>query len=167
MKHLYLVRHAKSSWDEPGLSDFDRPLNKRGKKDAPLMGEIIAGKKIKPEIIISSPAQRARKTALAFAEAFGIKKNEIIFDEKVYEASPADLMEIIQNINDDVKSVMLFGHNPGLTNLSNSLSKKNIDNIPTCGIVALKINASWKNLSQSPVELEFFEYPKLHIKEST
>jgi phosphohistidine phosphatase len=164
MKYLYLVRHAKSSWDEPGLSDLERPLNNRGKKDAPLMGKIIADKKIKPDLIISSPAQRARKTAIAFAEEFGIKKKEIIFDEKIYEATSSELIEVIRNFNNDFQTVMLFGHNPGLTNLSNSLSQKIIDNIPTCGIVALKFDDDWKNIKPKSAVQEFFEYPKLYTK---
>ena len=164
MKYLYLVRHAKSSWDEPGLTDFERPLNQRGKKDAPLMGKNIAGKKIKPDLIISSPAQRARKTAIAFAEEFGIKKKEIIFDEKIYEATSSELFEVIRNFKDDYQTVMLFGHNPGLTNLSNTLTQKYIDNIPTCGIVALKFDDDWKNIKPKSASQEFFEYPKLYTK---
>jgi phosphohistidine phosphatase len=164
MKHLFLVRHAKSSWDEPGLTDIERPLNNRGKKDAPFMGKIIAAKKFKPDLIISSPAQRARKTAIAFADEFDMKKKEIVFDDKIYEATSSELLEIIRNIDKDFKSVMLFGHNPGLTNLNNTLSQKYIDNIPTCGIVALKFEEDWKDIKPKSAVQEFFEYPKLHGK---
>ena len=164
MKHLYLVRHAKSSWKETGLSDIDRPLNERGKRDATFMGKILVDKKVNPDLILSSPAKRARKTALAIADKLDFKSDKIVFNENIYEASASELINIIRNVNDEIKDVMIFGHNPGLTMLHNSLSKHYIDNIPTCGIVALKFNGSWKNINSQATELVFFEYPKLHYK---
>jgi len=164
MKHLYLARHAKSSWKETGLSDIERPLNERGRKDAPFMGKILVDKKVHPDLILSSPARRARKTALAIAEKLNLNSDKILLDENIYEASAGELMDIIINIEDKYNSVMIFGHNPGLTMLHNRLSNHYIDNIPTCGIIALKFNESWKNINSQLTELVFFEYPKLYYK---
>jgi len=164
MKYLYLVRHAKSDWKNTGLADIERPLNERGKRDAPFMGKILVDKKVNPDLILSSTAKRARKTAIAIAKKLDINDDKILFDENIYEASAGELMNIVNSIEDKYNSVMIFGHNPGLTTLHNSLSNHYIDNIPTCGIVALKFDTGWKNLGSAASELMFFEYPKLYFK---
>jgi phosphohistidine phosphatase len=162
MKTLYLVRHAKSSWKEPKLDDKERPLNKKGKNDAPLMGEILKDKGLSPNLIVSSTAKRASKTALIIAEILGYPKDKINFMDDVYEATTHDLLEIIGKTEEKKSSLMIFGHNPGLTMLHNYLSKHYIDNIPTCGIVALKFNCPWKEINKNSAEFLFFEYPKLY-----
>lgn len=162
MKTLYLIRHAKSSWKQPDLSDFDRPLNKRGKNDAPLMGEILSGKGINPELVIASPAKRAASTAKIIASEIGYPKEKIIFDKNIYEATGRRLLEIIAGVETRFNSVMLFGHNPGITVLSNNLSDRFIDNIPTCGVVALGFSNSWDNLKMKSAKFLFFDYPKNH-----
>lgn len=162
MKTLYLCRHAKSSWKQPGLDDFDRPLNKRGKKDAPLMGELLEDKGIKPDLIISSPAKRASKTASIIASAVCYDKDKINFKDEIYEASGEELLEVIKGIDDKFNTVMIFGHNPGLTMLHNYLSKHYIDNIPTCGVVALQLKSSWKDIDKYSAKFLFFEHPKLY-----
>lgn len=161
MKELYLLRHAKSSWDDPSLDDIERPLNKRGKKDAPLIGSILSKMKIKPELILSSPSKRTLSTAQIILEELNLSKKILSVDENIYLASADELSNLIKNIDDNLKRVMLVGHNPGLTDLSNFLSKQGIENIPTCGIVGLKAKInSWKEIEEHIFEQEFFEYPK-------
>jgi len=160
MKTLYLVRHAKSSWKHPELSDFERPLNKRGKNDAPFMGKLLSDKGINPGLVISSPAKRASTTAKIIASEINYPKDEITFEENIYDATGRGLMEIISGINEKINSVMLFGHNPGLTVLQNNLSGHFIDNIPTSGVVALEFNSKWREIKLNSGKFLFFEYPK-------
>ena len=162
MKTLYLVRHGKSSWKQPQLADIDRPLNKRGKNDAPFIGELLAEKRIKPDLVISSPAKRAMKTALAVTDKIGYPSKKIIINENVYESSGRELVEVLKSIDDKYNSVMLFGHNPGFTMLHNYLSNHYIENIPTCGVVALQFDKTWKEIGKNSAKLLFFEHPKLY-----
>ncbi|MCF8240602.1 MAG: histidine phosphatase family protein [Melioribacteraceae bacterium] len=163
MKRLILVRHAKSSWKDPDLADFERPLNKRGKRDAPLMAKLIAEKGEKPDVLISSPALRAYTTAREFAKQLDIKPKKLIMDENIYEAGAHELMGLALKFNDEHNSVMLFGHNPGLTLLNNYLSAQRIDNIPTCGVVCIEFEIdSWKEIKIESGRTQYFEYPKLH-----
>jgi len=163
MKILYLVRHAKSSWRDPSLDDIERPLNKRGKRDAPFMGELLKEKVVNPDVVFSSPAKRASKTAQIIAEQIGYSKKDIIYAEEIYESSSHELVDFIKKIDDKYNSVMVFGHNPGFTMLNNFLSKKYIDNIPTCGIVALEFNSSWKEIEKNSAKMLFFDYPKRYM----
>ena len=160
MKTLYLVRHAKSSWKQPELSDFERPLNKRGKNDAPFMGKLLSDKGVNPALIISSPAKRAAATAKIIASEINYPKDEIAFDENIYDAMGRGLLEIISGIDEKYNSAMLFGHNPGLTVLQNNLSGHFVDNIPTSGVVALEFNSSWSDIELNSAKFLFFEYPK-------
>jgi phosphohistidine phosphatase len=162
MKTLYLVRHAKSSWKQPELSDFERPLNKRGKNDAPFMGKLLSEKGINPSLIISSPAKRASVTAKMIASEINYPKEKIVLNKNIYEASGRGLLEIISESEEKYNSVMLFGHNPGLTILHNNLSDHFIDNIPTCGVVALKFSTTWEKIKLNSANFIFFEYPKKH-----
>jgi len=161
MKTIYLVRHAKSSWKHPELSDIERPLNKRGKRDAPYIGNVLKDKGVKPDLLISSPAIRARKTAAVIAEIIEYPKSKIIIDDNIYESSSSELINIIQRFDDKYKSVMIFGHNPCFTILNNYLSDSYIDNIPTCGIVGIHFNSSWKKINGKSGKTFFFIYPKL------
>lgn len=160
MKTLYLVRHAKSSWKQPELSDFERPLNKRGKKDAPFMGKILSDKDVNPAMMISSPAKRAATTAKIIASEIDYPGDKIVFDENIYDATGRGLLEIISGIDEKYDSAMLFGHNPGITVLQNNLSDHFIDNIPTSGVVALRFNSSWSEIKLKSGKFVFFEYPK-------
>jgi phosphohistidine phosphatase len=164
MKTLYLVRHAKSSWKDSSLDDMERPLNKRGKRDAPFMGELLNEKGIKPDVVYSSPAKRASKTSQIISEHIGYSKGNILFDEVIYDASTNELIDFIQSIDDKYESVMIFGHNPGFTMLHNFLSGNYIDNIPTCGIVALEFNSSWKEIKKNSAKFLFFDYPKRYMQ---
>ncbi len=161
MKKLYLLRHAKSSWNDPSLDDFDRPLNKRGKKDAPFMGNILTEMKIELDLILTSPSKRTLSTAKIILEKLNLSIKYLKEEEKIYLASENELLEIARNLDNEFIRVMIVGHNPGLTDLSNFLSKQKIDNIPTCGIVGLKAKInSWKEIDKNIFEQELFEYPK-------
>ena len=164
MKRLYLVRHAKSSWGNPELRDFDRPLNKRGKRDAPFMGKLIKEKGVKPDLIITSPARRALRTAEYFAEELSYPKEKIIRDENLYEAGVKDIVKVISDFGTDSETLMIFGHNPGLTDFCNSISDKFIDNIPTSAVVSLiPGTGQWSDINANTCNLEFFEYPKKYL----
>ncbi len=164
MRQLILIRHAKSSWDNPELSDFERPLNKRGEKDAPFMAKLLSEKNISPELIISSPAQRTKLTALEFAQKFGYKEKDIVWDRNLYLASAVKLLKIIQKLEDKIKCAIIVGHNPGLTDLQNYLCNDEIDNIPTCGIVCMSTDKKWMKVGAKDFELQFFEFPKKYRK---
>ncbi len=164
MKTLYLVRHAKSSWKDASLPDHDRPLNKRGEEDAPRMGKRLACRRPKPELIISSPAVRAKMTAKLLATGIGYPKANIVIDKLIYEAEPEDLMSIIRGLDNTVDCVMLVGHNPAFTLLVNSLARCNIENVPTCGLAVLKFDiVSWDDIDRVTGELLDFDYPKKTI----
>jgi len=159
MKQLYIIRHAKSSWKDFSLDDFDRPLNKRGENNAPFMGKILKEQKILPDIIISSPALRAKTTALSIAKCIDYEAN-ISFDKNIYEASYTTIESKLKTIDKKNNIVFLFGHNPGL----NMFAYEYIglyQNIPTCGIVKIEFDCnSWENISPSNAKLIFFDYPK-------
>jgi phosphohistidine phosphatase len=161
MKRLTLVRHAKSSWKDPELADFDRPLSKRGKQDAPLMGKRLAGRDLRPELIVSSPARRARKTAKLIARELDLADERLVLEAKIYEAEPAVLLEVVRGLDDRWEHVLLVGHNPGLTELGNLLADCGIENIPTCGALCLDFDADdWKSLGPKSGTLVFYDYPK-------
>ncbi len=162
MKHLILVRHAKSSWESGAASDFERPLNDRGKRDAPMMAQRLRDKKINIDTFISSPAKRAKKTAIAFAEVYKKEKDDIIFKEALYGALPESFYEIISEIDDKAEIVAIFSHNPGITDFANELTKATIDDLPTCGIFALSVKADkWSDFRNAEKEFLFADYPKL------
>jgi phosphohistidine phosphatase len=161
LKTLVLIRHAKSSWKDASLADRDRPLNKRGKRDAPEMGRRLAARGGAPDLIVSSPATRALATARVIAEAVGYPVDGIREDERIYMASPAELLEAIRGLDDGHERVFLFGHNPGLTELVNELSEPALDNVPTCGVVELRLAADrWADLSPDKVQRADFDTPK-------
>lgn len=161
MKTLYLVRHAKSSWTESGLGDFERPLNKRGKHDAPMMGERLLKRGVKIDHIVSSPARRARKTLKAISEKMGWPEENIFFEDRIYEAGESTLLDIVSGFDDEFDSAMMVGHNPGFTMLAESLSGQNFGNIPTCGVVCLNFDVdSWKAAVRGLGTVVFYDYPK-------
>jgi phosphohistidine phosphatase len=161
LKSLLLIRHAKSDWNSPAQSDFERPLNERGKKDAPVMAHRLLAKKITIDAFVSSPAKRARKTATIFAKELDRNKHEILFKEELYAAPEELLYEVVQGLNDNWNSVAIFSHNPGITDFANSLTDTRIDNIPTCGIFAVKIHADhWTDFAKAQKEFWFADYPK-------
>jgi phosphohistidine phosphatase len=162
-KTLLIIRHAKSSWEIGILNDFERPLNERGKKDAPVMAKRVREKNIFPDALVSSPAKRAKKTAELFAELFETKKEDIIFISKLYHATTGTLYEVVEVLSDSFNTVALFSHNPGISEFVNILIPDvYIDNMPTCGVFAIKINTDkWVHFKKATKELLFFDYPKL------
>ena len=161
-RSLLIVRHAKSSWDDLSQKDFDRPLNDRGKKDAPAMAKRIHKEKnVDLDAIISSPAKRAFTTAKFFAEEFDVKKKNIIESPELYEASIDKFYKAVANLDNDYKSVALFSHNPGITAFVNQLTDTHIDDMPTCAVFAIHIKLkSWKDFETAEKEFWFFDYPK-------
>ncbi len=159
MKKLYIIRHAKSSWSDETLNDFERPLNKRGKSNAPMMGERLKEKGVMPDIIISSPAKRAKSTAEMIAKEIGYEK-KVLFDENIYESSVDELRKIIKEIDNKKGIVFLIGHNPSL----NALAEYYVNfsqNIPTCGIVEIAFECDkWANIEHKNAKLLSFDYPK-------
>ncbi|MBO9675785.1 MAG: histidine phosphatase family protein [Sphingobacteriaceae bacterium] len=158
-KQLLLVRHGKSDWGNLDLKDFDRPLNKRGKENAPEMAERLVNSDFKIDLIVSSPAKRAKSTAKYFAEAYNI--DQIQFEESIYEANTSALLKVVNGLNDSADKVAMFGHNPGFTDFANELCGADIYNIPTAGMVLISFPFnSWQMVSKGTGELVFFDYPK-------
>lgn len=145
MKKLFILRHAKSTWDIPDISDFDRPLNTRGLNDAPFMGELLAAKETVPEMIVSSPAKRAMHTAILVRESAGINP-EVIFDERVYEASPQNLRQVISEFSNVCQTALIVGHNPGIEGLIRFLSGR-IESMPTAALAVIDLDIeSWSEI---------------------
>lgn len=164
MKTLLIIRHAKSAWDNPSLNDFDRPLNIRGKADAPHMGKVLKDKNIVADKWLTSPAKRALATAVRFAKAMEMAKSVVQTDQRIYHGSVYVLMQIIKEQSSDVDTLFLFGHNPGLTDLANMLTTARIDNIPTCGIFAVSFPVSqWHEVDGKNGDFLFFDYPKRYV----
>lgn len=159
MKRLLLLRHAKSSWDDPRLADFDRPLNGRGLKAAPAIGRFLRGQKIKPDLVLSSPAERARQTAALVAEAAQLSA-PTRYDERIYEATAARLVEVVSQAEDDAGEILLVGHNPGFEELLELLTGER-PGMPTAALarVALDIE-KWNKLREGAGRLEFHVKPK-------
>jgi len=169
IKTLLIVRHAKSSWGVEALTDFERPLNDRGKKDAPVMAQRLLDKNIQIDAFVSSPAKRAKKTAELFAEVYGYKVADINFLSALYQAPVSVFAEVIAQLEDDINSVALFSHNPGITSFVNSLvpEKVQLDNMPTCAVFAIQAHITkWADFEKAKKEFLFFDYPKLNTSSS-
>ena len=161
MKTLFLIRHAKSSWDDSTLDDHERPLNQRGKANAPIMAKRLQKLGIKPDMLFSSTAERAASTAQVFAEHLDFRQPKISYDPDLYLASAGMLQDFVGKIENSLNSVLIFGHNPGLTLLVCQVWRLSIDNIPTCGIVSLSFkNASWEETSSQLPSGATFDFPK-------
>ena len=160
-KTLLLVRHAKSDWDDPSLDDFDRPLNDRGKRDAPVMAHRLLDQKIGIDAFIASPAKRAKKTASIFAKQYKKDKDDIIFKDELYGAGQTVFYDVISKADNKFDTIAVFSHNPGITDFANELTDTRIDNIPTCGIFAIRIKAEkWADFKEAEKEFWFFDSPK-------
>ncbi|UJP66879.1 SixA phosphatase family protein [Mongoliitalea daihaiensis] len=160
MKKLVLVRHAKSSWDNPTLSDHARPLASRGLRDAPLMGKRIKNNSILPDLIISSDAERAKETAFVFGEILKYPKEKIVLTKNLYHAATFEIISVIRSVSSDVEVLFIFGHNPGMNELMWKMGGK-LDNLPTTGIFAVNATITdWKDFETSKVEFWFEDYPK-------
>ena len=167
MKTVLLIRHAKSSWDQAGLADIDRPLNERGKATAPVMADIIHSKGLNPDLIISSPAKRARQTAKAFRKKYGIKKSQMLIEPAIYHGDENNILDILRSLPDSLNSIFLFGHNPTMNYLSVMFSDKGT-HVPTCGIQHLEFNVDhWSQIVPDKTALKEFIYPKQFIPEES
>jgi phosphohistidine phosphatase len=164
MKKLLLIRHGKSSWKDAGLADIDRPLNKRGKRDASLMAKRLRTMNILPDLMLCSPAKRATNTAKKFAKILGVPRKCIVFEKHIYEGDVATLLKTVQQIDDSHNLVFLIGHNPDLTSFAWKLAYFEGENIPTCGIVSVHFECdSWKDVNLGMGKVMFFEYPRMHV----
>jgi phosphohistidine phosphatase len=161
MKTLTIVRHAKSAWDDPSLSDHQRPLAKRGLRDAPKMGVRLVDWGPPVDRVISSSAVRALMTAEMVTREMGLPWDEIRVEDGLYHASETEMLELIQEQDDYLDGVMLFGHNPGMTYLVNDLSDLDLDNLPTCGVVILQFDVeSWTEVGEVLASSTVYDYPK-------
>ncbi len=161
MKELILVRHAKSSWKAPTLDDRERPLNQRGERDAPEMGARLARRKDRPDLIVSSPAVRTLETARIIAKKLGYARGSIVVEERLYGAGVAELLDVIRHADESVATLMLFGHNPGLTELANHLGPRPIPNLPTCGVLHLGFETdTWSIVGYARGDEVLFDFPK-------
>lgn len=165
MKTLYLVRHAKSSWQDSSLADQERPLNKRGRRDASFMGQRLADRKIRVDLIWSSPARRALETARFLAKALNYRRKEIVVRDRIYASTRESLLLEIRSCPDEVKGLLVVGHNPVSTETANLLidhgKDPEIELIPTCGVVAMEFAlSSWQQIEERGGKLVFFDYPK-------
>ncbi len=164
MKTVYLVRHAKSSWDDLSLRDSERPLNDRGLRDAPFMAKILGNKGVRPDAIISSPAVRALTTATFFKNELGLEEEDILIKDEIYESMSATIVKLIQRLPDNFETVMIFGHNPTFTGVANFYTDKFIANIPTCGIARIDADIEdWKEFLPGKAKLTEYHYPKLYL----
>jgi phosphohistidine phosphatase len=164
MKTLTLVRHAKSSWKHPELADRERPLNKRGKRDAPVMGRRIEKHGIRPSLLICSPAVRAWKTARVIAGEIGYPIEFLQREDGLYLASLDNWLDVIAAQDNGFNSIMAFGHNPGLTDFANFLSPGLTHNVPTAGVVCINIDCDdWMLYERPETELVVYDYPKREV----
>jgi phosphohistidine phosphatase len=163
MKLLYLLRHAKSSWDNDALADFDRPLNERGKNTAPFMGEVIARRRYMPAVIVSSPARRAAATAELIKDAAGSRAT-IRLDDRIYEASPNTLRQVISELDNSLDSAMAVGHNPGMEGFIRYLTGE-IESMPTAALAVIELNIdSWSDINADTGALAELIRPKEEMK---
>ena len=163
MKELVLVRHAKSDWTNESIKDIDRPLGEKGYEDAYLLSKWFKEEMGKPDLIISSPATRALNTAFIFARTFGYMEKEVMIEDSLYESDVKSYLKCISQTNAKVNRLMLFGHNPVITNLSNEINKDLFfDNIPTCGIIKIGFEFNdWKEvLNKQEGKLLINKFPK-------
>ncbi len=161
MKTLILVRHAKSDWSHEGLSDIDRPLNERGRKDAPEMADRLKEKGLKVDAFISSPAKRAFRTAKFFAKEFKVEKEAIRVEKTLYGAMPSGFEAVVSSMDDKDDTAALFSHNPGITEYANTLTNVRTDNIPTCGVFAVQAAVKhWGEFAKAEKSFLFYDYPK-------
>lgn len=162
MKQLLLIRHAKSSWSDAAANDIDRPLNDRGKKDAPKMAERLLDKKVKIDGFYTSPARRALTTCELFVKAYDKKKKNIIEVAELYEPQVANFFNVVKKADNEFDTIAIFSHNPGLTAFVNQLTTVKVDDMPTCSVFAIKTDIKkWEDFEEGEKLFWFFDYPKL------
>ena len=165
MKSLTLLRHAKSSWNSAAASDHDRPLNKRGERDAPLMGGRIKAKDIRPSLIVSSPAKRAWTTAKIVADSINYPREFLQRDDRLYMANVSSIIDVIEDQDSGFNHIMIVAHNPGLTAFANFLLPDITPNLPTCGVVSVTMESdAWELRTNPDATLLLFDYPKRSVE---
>lgn len=163
MKTLCLIRHAKSSWHHPDINDIDRPLEQRGEEDATVVGQWLSQQNFTPDLILSSPANRAINTAKILAEQLHYPIKDINTETSIYEASVEDLLAVIKNINDKYTTLLLVGHNPGLTWLANYLAEDHMINLHTCGVYCITFATDrWEDITEADSKHVFSDEPRKH-----
>ena len=157
MKKIFFLRHAKSSWSDFSLKDFDRPLSTRGIQDAELMGNYFQTKKINLDVVISSPSKRTKETLDHF---FSNSIPKIEYDKSLYHAHLEDILGAIKVLFENVNTIMIVGHNPSMHEVTEFLSGSFLPKYPTCGLAALNFESEWKNVNAKSCELDFFKMPR-------
>jgi phosphohistidine phosphatase len=161
VKSLLVVRHAKSSWEWDDLNDFERPLNERGKRDAPAMAQRLLTTGATAALLVASPAKRARKTAQLFAKEWNVPEEGIMYKSELYHATSEVFYDVVQKIDPAFATVALFSHNPGITTFVNQLTSVKVDHMPTCGVYGIRLVAdSWTDFRGANKEFWFFDFPK-------
>ena len=161
MKTLYLLRHAKSSWSFDELSDQERPLNDRGRDDAPVMGQALAKRRIRPDVIVSSSAVRAMSTAVLVAREMQYPHDKIVVEPGIYGADVDDFLAILKALPDAAASALVVGHNPTITETANALSPSSLNEMPTAAVVCLRFECElWAEVSKVNAEFYFYDYPR-------
>lgn len=160
-KYLTVLRHAKSSWDFPDLSDHDRPLNDRGLRDAPRMAKLYASEVDRPDCVVCSTALRARQTAKFFIQELQLSNEKVEYTRGLFHAGASEVLSVLSKISNTYDHVMIVGHNPGFTTFVNRMAGEDIDNIPTCGVVVIQLKLNtWQDIGMGIGELEQYYYPK-------
>lgn len=161
MKELYILRHAKSSWSNLKLTDLQRPLNARGRHDAPLMGKVLTEVTDHIDEVILSPSERTKETAVGLKEHVKFSAERIV--DRLYHASTKDIADVIAMLDDSINDALLIGHNPGLTSFFNIYASQKIDNLPTCGLYRIRISANhWSDMDTTNAKVDFYKYPKMY-----
>ncbi len=163
MKKIYFIRHAKSSWDELGVDDFSRKLNKRGKTDLPYMANRLKFFEVIPDLVLCSTAKRAKKTAKGICDIIGYKKEKISYQDCLYDSSYEAYRYLFDSLDDELNSIFIVAHNPTITDAAERLSGAILTNMPTCSIVCLEFDVdSFKDIKEEGGKVLFFDYPKKH-----
>jgi phosphohistidine phosphatase len=165
MKTMFFIRHGKSNWKIPSLTDRERPLNDRGKRDAPFMARLLQERGVKPDVIISSPAVRAMTTTRFISRELLYPQERVVIDESLYLGTVEDLLSVVHSIQNSVNVAMIVGHNPALTLCADLLSGRDPDNIPTCGVVCIELHSErWDEVNRGSGTIRYFEYPKKYFR---
>lgn len=158
---LFIIRHGKSSWDHHGLQDIDRPLAPRGIRNAKEMAERLVAEKVVPQLILSSPANRALNTAKIMSECWGVGPEHLQIHDSLYMAHPSDIEQVVSGVSADIRNLAIFGHNPSFTIFANQFLKMHLENLPTAGVVIVTLESdSWSRIERTNVKGSYVDYPK-------
>ncbi len=160
-RDLVLIRHTKSNWGDFSLPDFDRPIKKDRVDDAKQMASHLKALKLQPELIVCSPAKRTRQTAEYFCDKLKYDEGKILFDKRIYESTPEDILQVVHEVEASVKSLVVIGHNPSLTYFANLFIEEKIDELPTTGVVWIEFETpDWELYRSNRGKLKYFLTPK-------